>query len=283
MEEQGAVPAAEEQEPIEPVENAEPTPAENGEPAPPEGNAEGEERPPKGRDAESRIKELVWKGKNKDEQIDYWREQYERVTQARQEVQQTPAQQEPENNLPAAPVPPDRFDYDSDEDYSKAVSTYQQKNAQWVSEILTQREQAAAAKQQETHRQAVFNERQQTLKTKMDAGREKYADFEAVAFNPTVPLTSAMTETIIDADNSADIAYHLGTNPQEAARISNLSPMQQVMEIAKLDVTMASKQTKITKAPPPSEPVSSGDAGAVIDPDRLPIEEWRRLRNEGKI
>lgn len=279
MEEQNAVAPTEEQQVAEVPGDVVSEPTENEEAQSSEEH--GDDAPPKGKDAESRIKELNWKKKNAEEQAQYWRDMYER-REMMQRQQEAPRPEEPQLDIPAAPVPPDRFDFDSDQEYQQAVSKYQQDHVKWFNSAIETREKAALAKQQQTQRQAVFNERQQSLAQKVEAGRQKYVDFDSVVFNQSVPFSDAMTEAIIDAGNSADIAYHLGSNPQEAARIASLSPMQQIMEVAKLDVTIQGKQKKQTKAPPPSEPVQGGDTMVSRDPDKMSIEEWRKWRKSGK-
>ena len=59
---------------------------------------------------------------------------------------------------------------------------------------------------------------------KEEAARDKYEDFEQVAYNPKLPITDVMAQTIQASDNGPDIAYYLGTNPKEADRISRLQP-----------------------------------------------------------
>lgn len=248
----------------------------------PDNQVETEEQPPqkKGRDAESRIHELTWKAKSAQEQAEYWREQYERSRQPQQEAQ--PVAEEPQLDLPPAPVPPDRFDFDSDDEYRKALGGFQQENAKYMHAIIQKNQEAAIAKQREQQRATVMNERQRTLAQKIDAGRVKYHDFDMVINNPSVPISQTMTESLVDAENSADIAYHLGTNIEEARRIASLAPIQQVMEIAKLDLSLG-KKPKTTNAPPPSEPVRAATSDGVIDVDKLSTDEWLKLRNAGKI
>jgi hypothetical protein len=95
---------------------------------------------------------------------------------------------------------------------------------------------------------------------KEEDARSKYEDFEQVAYNPKLPITQVMAQTIQASDNGPDIAYYLGTNPKEADRIARLSdPFLQAKEIGKLEAKIAS--TPITKqtssAPAPISPVTA--------------------------
>ena len=99
---------------------------------------------------------------------------------------------------------------------------------------------------------------------KEEDARSKYEDFEQVAYNPKLPITNVMAQTIQASDNGPDIAYYLGTNPKEADRISRLEPFLQAKEIGKLEAKMASEPvTKQTsRAPAPISPVTPRNGGS---------------------
>ena len=94
--------------------------------------------------------------------------------------------------------------------------------------------------------------------------RAKYEDFEQVAYNPALPITREMAETIQSSEIGPDLAYYLGTHPNEASRISRLSPILQAKEIGKLEVKIASEPVlkKTTSAPPPIAPISGRGSGS---------------------
>lgn len=280
MEENEVVTEATEEVPVEQVEEAsEATTEETTESATETVEEEtGEQPPPKGRDAQSRINELTWKAKAAQEQAEFYRDKYELERAQRPEPE---VKEEPKLDLPPAPVMPDRFDYDSDEDFTAAKQKFQHENAMYLNTIIEKREQAAIAKQQNMARQNVMSARQQTLTQKLSAGREKYHDFDMVMANPQTQYSETMIEGLTDSDNSAEIAYFLGQNPQEAAKIMQMPPLQQVMAIGKLDIQVAASKPKTTKAPPPSEPIAAGSSGAVVDPDNMTIDEWRKWREGG--
>lgn len=150
---------------------------------------------------------------------------------------------------PAELPPADQFE--SVEKYAEALA---EKKAV---ELLTQREQQR--QQQELLEQ--YHQRE-------ESAREKYEDFEQVAYNPRLPVTSVMAETIQASDIGPDIAYFLGSNPKEADRIARLSPFLQAKEIGRIEAKLASapppvKQT--TRAPAPIAPVTPRGGSAVYD------------------
>lgn len=92
-------------------------------------------------------------------------------------------------------------------------------------------------------------------------GVEKYEDFEDVVFDESVRITSEMADAIFDIEDGelqVDVAYFLGNNPKEAARIARLSERRQIAEITKLEMKISSKSSakaKPSKAPAPIKPV----------------------------
>jgi hypothetical protein len=131
----------------------------------------------------------------------------------------------------------------------------------YVEALATQKAQQLLAEQQRQKQQlevlSGYHERE-------EAAREKYEDFEQVAYNPKLPITDVMAQTIQASDNGPDVAYYLGANPKEAARISTLPPFLQAKEIGRLEAKIASEPvTKhISRAPAPISPVTPRNGGS---------------------
>jgi hypothetical protein len=101
----------------------------------------------------------------------------------------------------------------------------------------------------------------------------------AIASGADIPFTAAMIDALSVSDQAAQIAHHLGTNTQEAARIAALPPQLQGYELAKLESRLAS-QPRTTSAPPPPPTVGTRGNPAPGLRDDLPIEDWMRLERE---
>lgn len=159
---------------------------------------------------------------------------WEREQQAKLAEMQTKA------SVPADIPPVDQFE--SPEAYAEVLA---EKRAQ---ELIAQRE---AAK-----RQAEIMEAYQDRE---EEARSKYDDFEQVAYNPQIRITEVMAETIRASDVGPELAYHLGSNPKEAERISRLSPFLQAKEIGRIEakLTEAPPVKKASSAPEPIKPVSA--------------------------
>lgn len=97
-----------------------------------------------------------------------------------------------------------------------------------------------------------------------ESAREKYEDFEQVAYNPRVPITQVMAQTIQASEIGPDVAYYLGSNPKEAQRISRLSEILQAKEIGKIEAKLAAEppKQKTSSAPPPIQPVAARSTGS---------------------
>ena len=122
--------------------------------------------------------------------------------------------------------------------------------------------------------------------------RAKYEDFEQVAYNPALPITNAMAETIQASEIGPELAYYLGSHPNEASRISRLSPILQAKEIGKLEAKIASEPIlkKTTSAPPPLAPISGRGTGApsydTTDPrsiKNMSTSEWIEAERQRQI
>jgi hypothetical protein len=116
--------------------------------------------------------------------------------------------------------------------------------------------------QREQQRQQV--ELLETYHDREEEARAKYDDFEQVAYNPSVPITQVMAQTIQASDVGPDIAYYLGANVKEADRISKLPHILQAKEIGKLEAKMANEPVvkKTTSAPAPITPVTAKGSGS---------------------
>ena len=141
---------------------------------------------------------------------------------------------------PQAPVTPEQFA--SNEDYVEALAD--------------QRAEQKIAEREQRKQQAEMLE---TYHDKEEMVRAKYDDFEQVAYNPNLPITTVMAQSIQASDNGPEVAYHLGANPKEAERISRLSPILQAKEIGKIEAQLAANPPvrKTSNAPAPISPVSA--------------------------
>jgi hypothetical protein len=151
------------------------------------------------------------------------------------------AELEASRKVAAAP-PPDVNDFDSAQAYAEALA---ERKAQ---ELMSQREQA----KQQAQLLDAYHEKEE------DA-RGRYDDFEQVAYNPNLPVTDVMAQTIQASDIGPDVIYWLGSNPKEAGRIAALPPILQAREIGKIEAKLADNPPvkKTSTAPAPIAPIAA--------------------------
>lgn len=174
---------------------------------------------------------------------------------------------------PAEPVSQDKFE--SVEAYAEALAT--QKAEQLLQQRELERQQAAVV---------------ESYHEKEEQARDKYDDFEQVAYNPSLKISTVMAQTIQASEIGPDIAYFLGSNPKEADRISRLSPFLQAKEIGKIEAKVAASPPtkKPSSAPAPIQPVAARASGApaydTTDPrsiKAMSTSEWIAAERQRQI
>lgn len=207
---------------------------------------------------EKRFDELTAKRYDAEREAAYWRG----IAEATKQPEPAVARQE---------GPPREDQFESFEDFEQARIDYA------VEQRLRQ---AEAAKAQ----QAVL----QTYEERAARLKEAKPDYDSVVNNPALRITPMMADVIRESDVGPEVAYHLGTNPQEAARIASLPHHRQAVELGKLEVKLsapaqAPKAPNRNPPPPPPQPVAGLSAGLTKDPNDMTMAEYAAARKAGLI
>lgn len=174
-----------------------------------------------------------------------------------------------------AVAPPSADQFQSPEAYAEALAE------QKAEELIRRRD----AERQRSEILESYHEKEEEI-------RAKYEDFEQVAYNPNLPITPIMAESIQASDAGPEVAYFLGTNPKEAERISRLSPVLQAKEIGKIEAKLAANPPvkKTTNAPAPISPVTAKSSGQpaydTTDPrsiKSMSTSEWIEAERQRQI
>lgn len=186
-----------------------------------------------------------------------------------------PAEPAQQPAVPAAEAPPKVEDFPDYEAYLLARAKYE------VRQDFQKEARAAQERRIREQQQARQAEVTQGFAARVEAARDKYEDFDEVAFSPAVPVTPAMAEVIAESDMGPDVAYWLGKHPQEARRIAGLSPIAAAREIGKIEAKLSAPPPpkKTTAAPPPPTTVR-GAAAPVVDPEKMSMDEWVKWRSQ---
>ncbi|MBT3070945.1 hypothetical protein KKP04_08700 [Rhodomicrobium sp. Az07] len=159
-------------------------------------------------------------------------------------------------------------DYRTPEDYTRAVA--EQAVREVGAEIL--------ARQAEQAREIASRAAYDAWGESTAAFRERVPDFDEVAHNPNLAVTPIMAEAIRETPLGAEIAYFLGKNPGEAARLAALPPVSQVMAIARLEARLDTAQSAISRAPEPIGALTGRGGSAAKPLDQMSFDEYRRAR-----
>ncbi len=154
--------------------------------------------------------------------------------------------------------------YATFDDYLVAVRKYDREEAIKEFKSMSAKEQEQQ-KRTEAEQAVVkrFGER-------VEAARKKYADFDEVALSDSLPVKqgTVLAAFVMDSEHGPDIAYHLGSHPEEFQRISALPQLAQARELTKLELTFANPTStpvpKVTAAPRPPNQLS-GKAAVTKD------------------
>lgn len=219
---------------------------------------EDEHRVPKG--VQKRIDRLTQEKYRLRAELDFLRSQQPQQAQPAQQAQQ-PSQA------------PKLEQYNSIEEYLDALADH--KASQKFDHLAKERE----AKESQTRQQQEVAKLHESYTKQTEQARQAYGDFDDVVQDPDLPISQAMAEAIMRSTNGADVAYYLGKNPDQAARIASLDPFSAAVEIGRIAATVVRPQPrKTSNAPPPIQPVGAR-ATPVTDPDKMSADEWIKWRN----
>lgn len=219
------------------------------------------EAPKKG--VAKRIDELVGQRNQEREEKEWFRKQYEQMQQRLDALQQKPEPEAPQ----VSDTPPDINQFESYDKYLEALADYkaEQKFKEWEN------------RQQEQSKQTEAQQRQNEFNARISQFSTEHPDFEMKT--STVPWNEGVYEVVSTSEDGPRLLYHLGSNPELAARITSLPPVQAAMELGKIEATLSRPARNQTSAPEPVEPLSGSGQAKSTDPSKMSAEEWRDMRN----
>ncbi|WP_269497820.1 hypothetical protein [Castellaniella sp. S9] len=162
---------------------------------------------------------------------------------------------------------------------------------------------AAAPTRQDLQRQAREMVEFERINARCDdvaaKGEAQHSDFkekvlelghELPLFDPHGKPTQIL-HAILDADDPTALIYHLGSNPDEAAELAEMTPRQQLRHLIKIEASIGKQtdapdqqQTKpsVSKAPPPAQPNRSASGQFQKDPGTMTDAEWWASQQKSK-
>lgn len=156
------------------------------------------------------------------------------------------------------------------EEYLEALSDWK------VTQHLAQERQHTESEAQQRAKAS----RAETYHSRVQKAIDSYEDFEEVAHGDHWSPTPQMTEAIQDSEKGPDLAYYLGSHPDEAERIAGLAPSAQYREIGRLEERLErGPARKTTEAPAPIKPAGTR-ATAQKDPAEMSFHEFTQWRQK---
>lgn len=156
-----------------------------------------------------------------------------------------------------------------------------------LEKLETDRAAAAAAKIRKaevqhdvTDAEKRANEARATMwSAKVTDFKEDVPDFDQVAL--TVPLSDAMAQTIPDLENGPAVAYWLGKNHVEAARIAQLPEREQAIALGRIEGQLSQKPVRrTTQAPEPVQTVGGKSPTVTPNLSKMSMKEYAAYRNK---
>jgi len=207
------------------------------------------------------------------------------------------AESQPRTEQDEADGKPNADDFDTFEDYVDKLTDWKLDQAAKGKPIDNKPVQETGA---DNNRPATVGD-QKTRETFNNKGFEKYGeDFVEMmdaAANVEFVSTEEMADYMLHEETGIDVAMHLYDNPEEAAKIANLSPRAQIRALDKLSESLATGSTDtgatehkepvgktISQAPEPinrerGKNIASGDTAAKAAA-RGDMEAYSRLREK---
>ena len=174
-----------------------------------------------------------------------------------------------EDNKPApTTVKPTVEQFTTYEDYLEALTDWK------VEQKTVQAREAETRKSQEQ----VEQERKLSYDQRVANAEAKYDDYQEVAHGAHWSPTRDMAVAIMESEKGPDIAYWLGSHPDDADRIAGLSTTAQIREIGKLEERLSRPAPKPTTAAPPPISPSGAKAKAQKDPSEMTPTEFKAWR-----
>lgn len=128
----------------------------------------------------------------------------------------------------------------------------------------------------------IAQKRAETFRAQVESAKDRMPDFDQV-FTSDLPITQVGADLIAESERGAEIAYYLGKNRSEAARIATLPPHLQGAEIARIEAKLARAPAarKVSQAPTPPPVISGATSATLKDPADMTMDEYAEWRRKG--
>lgn len=145
---------------------------------------------------------------------------------------------------PNAPQPDDYENGELDMQYIRDSARYEARKefeAQNRKSTETQKSQEQAAQQREM---------QKRLDSFVQSGLGKYDDFDEVVLDDGLNISQTLGELFLESEHGPDIAYAMASDPNEAKRVSAMTPSRQAAWFGQKEAELSSESSDAGDPPP---------------------------------
>lgn len=188
----------------------------------------------------------------------------------------------------------DPLNFNSDAEYQAALMREAARTAatEIRKEFIAEQQTQAEARSADAEARAAAA-RDEIWSERATAFKDKAPDFETVAFSHAHKVSPVMAELIKESEVGPEIAYWLGKNPVEAAKIADATFLHErssihdiiaakqraALEIGRLEARFAQPAApRFTQAPAPVKTVSSGNAAPSKSLNEMSYDEYKAAR-----
>lgn len=145
-------------------------------------------------------------------------------------------------------------------------------------------ERRAEAKATEKQNQKEFDNAQAKLIKEATAIDKTFMVKVQEMAKDVAPIPAFMIGALEDLDNGGAVLNYLTDNVEDYEEIFQLTPAKMVMRLTKISDKLIEeakpKKKVISKVPPPNDPISGGTRSPQVLSDKMPMDDWVRLRAE---
>lgn len=177
---------------------------------------------------------------------------------------------------------------------------FNREHTAWVTRQEIQRQNASRTQteaQQAEHADVEKNFK--AHQARLVAASAKYDDWDEVveSLSKTDTVPEGVGLALIELENSEDVCYHLGKNPDLITKLRGMSELKAIIELGRIsdsltkakpapvipDVKPSPDTKPVSSAPAPIKPVGSSQTQAAPDPGKMPLGDYIKGRNSGAI
>lgn len=171
--------------------------------------------------------------------------------------------------------------HEAPQEPGKTLADFEYDEGQFAQYVQGQAVVTARAEIERNNQQQATMKRRAEFETKEAVFSKTVNDYDKIAHHS--PISAEVAEIVIGAEKAPELAYYLGKNPELAASLSEMHPLDAAREIGRIEVTKLVKpEPSNNPSPNPVPKIKAVDAGATrirtdtAEGDKLTTEEWKR-------